>query len=95
MTLPDMVTAPSVISPQLCATAACTPPHARHWPAAHVAATIAAVAQGPPAGWRAKGRQALGMSPASVPAQATLFMAESTVLLARRSSMPIAIWEKP
>src|SRR5215468_386175 len=29
-----------------------------------------------------------------VPAQAGVFMAESTVLLARRSSMPIMIWEK-
>jgi hypothetical protein len=28
-------------------------------------------------------------------AQATLCMAESTLLLARRSSMPIVIWEKP
>jgi len=28
-------------------------------------------------------------------AQAALFRAEPTVLLARRSSMPIVIWEKP
>jgi hypothetical protein len=28
-------------------------------------------------------------------AQAGVFMAESTLLLARRSSMPMVIWEKP
>ena len=33
--------------------------------------------------------------PVSVPAQATFFMAESTVFPAWRSSMPIVICEKP